>query len=267
METMSLPMKHTWRSRARSSLRSALAAAPASRAKAPSPPSSSLASSRSIRAATPGGGVVARAELVDVDARRAQARARGQVRRPASPPTATRRCGASRRGPSARLRQALPRPGQEALRIALDDVLQRAAVDLHRVGHVAAQPAGEDRRPHDEVVGQRHVGPRARADVAHGGDVGLHVGLDLGVAALQQRARLEALVAVGDVDRQQAADVRAPGRHAHRLAQRRDLNLARPASSHVPTASTKSSSSGRGSWQSRSTLCPARASAAHRRAL
>ena len=37
--------------------------------------------------------------------------------------------------------------------------------------------------------------------------------------------------------------------------------------SHVPTASTKSSSSGRGSWQSRSTLCPARASAAHRRAL
>ena len=38
-------------------------------------------------------------------------------------------------------------------------------------------------------------------------------------------------------------------------------------SSHVPTASTKSSSSGRGSWHRRSTLCPARASAAHRRAL
>ena len=60
------------------------------------------------------------------------------------------------------------------------------------------------------------------------------------------------------------------GRHAvTRTGSRSVVTRAAPAPppSHVPTASTKSSSSGRGSWQSRSTLCPARASAAHSRAL
>ena len=52
-----------------------------------------------------------------------------------------------------------------------------------------------------------------------------------------------------------------------RTGSRRTVHPRRPPPSHVPTASTKSSSSGRGSWQSRSTLCPARASAAHSRAL
>ena len=105
----------------------------------------------------PRGGVVARAELVDVDARRPEPGALGQARRPASPPTATRPCGASRRGPSGRP-PAPPAPRAGSAAVALDDVLQGAAVDLHRVRHPAAQPAGEDRRPHDEMVGERHVG-------------------------------------------------------------------------------------------------------------
>ena len=173
LETMSLPMKQTWRSWTRSSRRRALAAAPASRAKAPSPTV-----------------VLAGAQPLDQGRRRRRRRRRAggtrRRRRPAGPSRV--RCGqavvlhrreqrlagvARADEDRPRARQALARPGQEARGVALDDVLQGAAVHLHRVGHVAAQPAGEDRRPHDEVVGERHVGPGARADVAHGGDVGL----------------------------------------------------------------------------------------------
>ena len=50
-------------------------------------------------------------------------------------------------------------------------------------------------------------GRGARGDLAHGGDVGVDVGGDLGVGAVGERARLDALVAVGDVDGQQRADV------------------------------------------------------------
>ena len=57
------------------------------------------------------------------------------------------------------------------------------------------------------------------------------------------------------------------GRQAVTRTGSRSARTCATPSSHVPTASTKSSSSGRGSWHSRSTLCPARASAAHRRAL
>ena len=237
METMSLPMKHD--------VAVAGEVEPAQRAGGRPPRvarEGALAavvrrwpSRRSISAATPAAAASSRAaELVRRRRRAGPGGCARAGRRPASPPTATRPCGASRRGRARAPRQALARPGQEALGIALDDVLQRAAVDLHRVGHVAAEPAGEDRRAHDEVVGERHVGPRARADVAHRGDVGLHVGLDLGVAALQQRARLEALVAVGDVDGQQArrcpgaTPSRGPARAASSTRSRAVLPRARP---------------------------------------
>ena len=166
-------MKQTWRSWARSRRRSALAAA-LGVAREGALAAVVLAGRQALdQRLDARGGVVARAELVDVDAGRPEPGARGQARRRPSPPTATRRCGASRRARRARLRQALARPGQEARGVALDDVLQRAAVHLDRVGDVAAEPAGDDRGAHDEVVGERHVGPRAGADVAHGGHVGL----------------------------------------------------------------------------------------------
>jgi hypothetical protein len=57
------------------------------------------------------------------------------------------------------------------------------------------------------------------------------------------------------------------GRHAVTRTGSRSLVTRASPPSHLPTASMKSSSSGLGSWQSRSTLCPACASAAHRRAL
>ena len=139
-----------------------VAATSASRAKAPSPLSASLAASRPISAATPaaassrgrnsststpGGPSRVRSGRLVVLHRREQrlagvARADEHPRAPARPSRAH---------------------GRKRVRVALDDVLQRAAVHLDRVGHVAAEPAGHDRRPHDEVVGQRHVGPRAGA--------------------------------------------------------------------------------------------------------
>ena len=109
-------------------------------------------------------------------------------------------------------RQPLARVRHEPLGVALDDVLERAAVDLHRVRD-AERPerAGEDHRPHDEVVGQRDVGAHALGDLADGGDVALDVALELLVGAVQERLGVEALVAVVDVDGQQVADVRAGG--------------------------------------------------------
>ena len=228
METISLPTNATWRSVPGARVARARPAAASSRANAWSSlrrhargqPSGQAGDGRGRLGQRP------RAELLDVDARRAEARALGQGgvahRRPQALGGVAR---ADEHGP--RPGQALARGGQEALGVALDGVLQRAAVDLHGVGHVAAERAGEDQRPHDEVVGQRHVGPRAGDDVADGGHVGLDVGGDLGVAALGERAGRHALVAVGDVDGQEVADVGPPGRHAHRLAQ--DLDARRAA--------------------------------------
>ena len=72
-------------------------------------------------------------------------------------------------------REPLAGGGQEA-RMRLDRVLQRAAVDLDRVGHAGARERpGEDQRAHHQVVGQRDVRARPCDDLAHGRDVALHV--------------------------------------------------------------------------------------------
>jgi hypothetical protein len=122
-------------------------------------------------------------------------------------------------------REALAGVGQEPLRVALDDVLERAAVDLHRVRRVLER-AGEDRGPHDEVVGQRDVGLHPGDDLAHRRDVRGDVGLELVVAAVEEGAGLEPLVAVGDVDRQQAPDLRSVDGQPGLLAQGLDTERA-----------------------------------------
>ena len=91
---------------------------------------------------------------------------------------------------------------------------------LHGVGNLPGERAGEDRRPHHEVVGERQLRLYARRDLAHGLHVCLHIGEQLGVAAVGERARFDALVAVGDVNGQQGADVGAVDRTAHRIAHR-----------------------------------------------
>ena len=101
----------------------------------------------------------------------------------------------------------------------LDRVLERGAVDLDRVRDAVERPREHD-RAHHEVVGERDVGPHALGDLAHGGDVALEVVVELGVGELGERLRLDPLVAVGDVDRQQAAEVGPVDRRPHRLAPR-----------------------------------------------
>ena len=89
----------------------------------------------------------------------------------------------------------------------LDRVLERAAVNLHRVGHTGSrQRAGENHRSHDQVVGERDVGPRTRDHIGDGRHVGLDVSVDLFVAQLVERASLDVLVGVGHVHRKQTAD-------------------------------------------------------------
>ena len=122
-------------------------------------------------------------------------------------------------------REALAGVREEALRVRLDRVLQRRAVDLDGVGHVAERPR-EDGRAHDQVVGERDVGARPLGDLAHGGDVALQVAVELGLRQVGERLGLDPVVAVGDVDRQQAAEVGAVDRRPHRLAAR--LELAAP---------------------------------------
>ena len=102
------------------------------------------------------------AKLGDVDAGRAEARL--APRSPGSS-SAAHRLSAVWREPTSTPR-APARPsraaGQEA-RVRLDRVLERAAVDLHRVRDAGARERPrEDQRAHDEVVGQRDVRPRAR---------------------------------------------------------------------------------------------------------
>ena len=100
--------------------------------------------------------------------------------------------------PSSRVRQ-------EA-RVRFDRVLERRAVDLGREGPDVG--AGEDRRAHHQVVGEGGVDAAGRlGDLAHGGDVGLDVAVELGLGQLREGLDLEALVGVLDVDREQAADV------------------------------------------------------------
>jgi hypothetical protein len=101
----------------------------------------------------------------------------------------------------------------------LDRVLERRAVDLDRVGHPGARErAGEDHRAHDEVIGERHVRGSSLGDLADGGHVRGEVGIELGGGELGERARLDPLVAVRDVDGEQAADVRPVDRRPCRGA-------------------------------------------------
>ena len=85
--------------------------------------------------------------------------------------------------------------------------------------------------------------PRRCGDLAHGGDVGVDVAVELVLAQLGEGLDLEALVGVLDVDRQQAADVGVVD---------------------LPTALDPTSLR---SWQSRWTSWPSRASARARLAL
>ena len=166
--------------------------------------------------ARPRGLRVPRLEFLDVHAGRPQLRACLEVRVVHRRPQALGGvAGADEHG--LRRRQPLAGVGQEALGVRLDGVLQRRAVDLDRVGHALERPR-EHARAHHQVVGQRHVRPGALGHLAHGGDVALQVAVELRLAQLRERLRLDALVAVGHVDREQAAEVGPVDRGAHRLA-------------------------------------------------
>ena len=80
-------------------------------------------------------------------------------------------------------------------------------MDLGREGGDVG--AGQDRRAHDEMVGQRSVDtPACVGDLAYSGDVGLDVAIELFVGQLGKGLDLEALVGVFDVDGKQAVDIR-----------------------------------------------------------
>jgi hypothetical protein len=103
--------------------------------------------------------------------------------------------------------------------VGLDGVLERAAVDLDRVRDAGPRErAGEDQRAHHEVVRERHVRASPRHDLRDRGDVALHVVGDLRVAQLRVGARDHAVVAVGDVHRQQPAEIGPVGERARRVA-------------------------------------------------
>ncbi len=78
---------------------------------------------------------------------------------------------------------------------------------LDRVGHAASQRAAQDRRSHNQVVGQRNVGPGAPRHLSHPLGVGSEVQVELAVAQLGEGHGVEAVVLVGHVDRQDPADV------------------------------------------------------------
>ena len=227
LEAISLPTKTTRRSRSGSRPASASAAAPVSRANEEPAVPARAARTRSASAPRPGPRRLrlARAELLDVDAGRPEPGA------PLEPGIVHRRPQALGGVPrtdqyAARPRQALAGVREEA-RMRLDRVLERRAVDLGRVGDVEPrEPARDDDRAHHEVVGERDVGPRALRDLADGGDVALQVVVQLGVGELGERPGLDAVVAIGDVDRQQAADVRAVDRRADGLGARLDRQRA-----------------------------------------
>ena len=172
----------------------------------------------------PGDGLVVRAgpELVDVHAGGPEPRAVGQRRVVERRPQALARVTRSHQHAGGTV-EALARQRQEALRVRLDRVLERAPVDLDRVPQPRPR---QDDRPHDEVVRQRGLGGDARGHVAHGADVGGEVVLQLGIGQVLEGLGVEALVAVGDVHGQDAPDRRRVDRAAHRLAQHLDLELA-----------------------------------------
>ena len=211
-----------------STVPSASAASPARRAKEEPSSRGRLGRGQPLAEALQAGarrGGLARREAVDVDAGRPQARPAGQLRVAHRLPQALRRVARADEHPAG-AGEALARERHEALRVALDGVLERAAVDLDRVGHAEPlQRAGEDHRAHHQVVGERDVGPHALGHLAHRGHVALQVAVDLGLVEVLERARLDALVAIGDVERQQARDVGPVDRHASGLA----TGLERPA--------------------------------------
>ena len=105
------------------------------------------------------------------------------------------------------LSEALAGVAEEALRLRLDRVLERAAVDLHGVGNPPPERAGEDRRAHHQMVGQSHVRAHRLDQLAHSLHVCLHVSGDLGIGAVGKRLGFDALVAILHVDGQQTADI------------------------------------------------------------
>ena len=114
--------------------------------------------------------------------------------------------------------EALPGVAEEARGVGLDRVLERAPVDLDRVGDTGRESPGEDHRAHDQVVGQGEIDAPAVGDLPDGGGVPGDVGVDLGRAALAERPNLEALVAVVDVDGEDRPDVRPVDGHPDGLA-------------------------------------------------
>ena len=74
---------------------------------------------------------------------------------------------------------------------AVRDVAAHARPEVALANHLIMGPA---------IVARGLDGRAPYAIKVHGSDVRRDVGVDLGVAALQQRARLEPLVAIGDVD-------------------------------------------------------------------
>ena len=72
---------------------------------------------------------------------------------------------------------------------------------------VSASARARIERAHHEVVGERDVRRDALGHLAHGGDVGVDVAVELGLGEIGERPRVDALVAIGHVQRQQPADV------------------------------------------------------------
>jgi hypothetical protein len=99
-------------------------------------------------------------------------------------------------------------------------------VDLDRIGDAASQRAGQDHRAHHQVVREGPVRLDRRDDVANGGGVCRDVMFDLTVCQLRKGARVESLVVIGHIDRQEAADVREVSSTADRTA--RDLDVQPP---------------------------------------
>ena len=204
------------------------------------------------RAAGPGFLGRARVEPPDIDARPEEPGARGKARQADDLPEALG--GVPRPDQhGGRPGEALAGIGPEPSGVRPDRVLQSRAMDLDRVGNPAAQRAGQDHGAHHDVVRHRLVRRYRGDDIADGGDVGRDVELQLSVCQLREGAGLESFVAIGNVDRKQAPDVRQVDRAPDRLTQDRDVR--RP-SCQRPTASTKSNSAASFSWQSRCTSWP-----------
>ena len=96
--------------------------------------------------------------------------------------------------------------GPEAVEVGFDRVLEGRTVDLGGEGPDVG--AGEDRRAHDQVIGQGHVDPPGPlGNRPDGGDVGVEVAIELRLAQLREGLDLEPLIGVLHVDGKQPADV------------------------------------------------------------